>query len=505
MDAVPLFLTTVGLTVGIAFLLSKGNQQQIRSQWNERRCELPVMVMAQMFKPDDDPRTSSEFAQENFEFCSRMYVKQVFTAMLTPLMMILGKQLDVTSAIGDGTNMMRTILATASNSMQAILDPFYRRYMMIGYHFAQVYKKMMSAMERVYGAMVASLYMGISMFRGVLNFKDMVVKIVLIIMGILIAAIILLFFILIPVLPVVLTTVAVLAAGGITVAGAGAFCFTPDTLVVLSDNSVQPICTVEPGKKLKGGGYVEGILLTQREANTPLYSYDGVIVSGSHMVHENHVWKFVEYSERAVPVENTTERLYSLRTSSRTMLCRNDHGKEILFRDWEEIPEGDHMTDNEWDTLVQKLLNNTMPQDTTSEHDPLFSSRCLVTMEDGKKRALHTLRIGDTIRADDQARLTTILGIYRGIGFTDTEHEAWYTDGVWWKMPDGNWHHRDPMSPKPRIQTTGVHLITDTGTFWVEITPTDCGTVRDFTEVGHHHLSECTPFLLSRLNEKPQA
>ena len=505
MDTVPLFLTTVALTVGVAFLLSRGDLQQIRSQWDKRRCELPIMVMGQMFKPEDDPRSASEFAEENFDFCTRAYVKQVFTAMLTPLLMILGKQLDVTSLMSEGMNMMRVVLATASQSFQSILDPFYRRFLMIGYHFAQIYKKLMSAFDRVYGAMVASLYMGISMFRGVLNFKDFVVKVVLIIMGILIAGIILLFFILIPVLPVVLTTVGVLAAGGIAVAGAGAFCFSPDTKVVLADNTVAPIATLEPGQKLKGGGYIEGVLLTEREPASTLYLYDGIVVSGSHIVFENDRWKFVEQADRAVPVETTTGRLYSLRTSSRSMLCRNDQGNEILFRDWEEIPEGDTITDAEWDKLVQVLLQTNTSDEPASQQDPLFSSHTVVETHDRGKQPLYTLRIGDTIRSENG--WTRILGIYRGLALTDTSAGQWHTDGVWWKQDDGSWHHRaETLSPKPRKQSLGLHLITETGSFWVEgETPTDTGLVRDFTEVGHLHLSKATPFLLSRLNEKPQA
>lgn len=505
MDAVPLFLTTVALTVGVAFFLAKGDLQQIKSQWDKRRCELPVMIMGQMFKPDDDPRPASEFAQENFEFCTRAYTKQVFTAMLTPLMMIIGKQLDVTKLMSEGMNLMRLILAIAANSIQAILDPFYRRFLMIGYSFAQIYKKLMSAMDRIYGAVVAALYMGISMFRGVINFKDFVIKVVLIIMGILIAAIILLFFILLPVLPVILTTVAVLAAGGIAVAGAGAFCFSPDTKVVLADNTTAAIATLEPGQKLKGGGYIEGILLTEREASSPLYLYDGIVVSGSHMVFENDVWKFVEDADHAVPIETTTGRLYSLRTSSRTMQCRNEQGKDSLFRDWEEIPQGDHITDAEWDRLVQILLQTKPKEEQTSNQDPLFSSKMRVRTQDRGMQPLFTLRIGDVIQSEKG--WTRILGIYRGLAFAKDPKGYWYTDGVWWKQEKGEWHHRsEEVSPKPMQQTLGLHLITEEGTFWIEGEgSTDSGFVRDFTEVGHLELSKATPFLLSRLNEKPQA
>jgi hypothetical protein len=79
--------------------------------------------------------------------------------------------------------------------------------------------------------------------------------------------------------------------------------------------------------------------------------------------------------------------------------------------------------------------------------------------------------------------------------------DAWHTDGVWWK--DTNWIHR-PVDREEVCLTQGVHLITESGTFWVQ-TKDHSGIVRDFTEVGHTHLPETMDFLLRRLNEKPKA
>ena len=58
---------TIMLTVLFAFIIVSFDLQAIMSQWNERRCELPVMVMASWFKPNDNPKSGSEFAQENFD------------------------------------------------------------------------------------------------------------------------------------------------------------------------------------------------------------------------------------------------------------------------------------------------------------------------------------------------------------------------------------------------------------------------------------------------------
>jgi len=78
-------------------------------------------------------------------------------------------------------------------------------------------------------------------------------------------------------------------------------------------------------------------------------------------------------------------------------------------------------------------------------------------------------------------------------------YTKWHTDGVWCKK--NNWVHE----PVPRADlhlTQGVHLLTESGTFFI-YTEELSGGVRDFTEVGHAQLPETMEFLLKRLNEKP--
>jgi hypothetical protein len=51
MEGIPLFITTVGLTAGLAFMLVSGDIQNIKENWDTRRCELPIMIMGSLFKP----------------------------------------------------------------------------------------------------------------------------------------------------------------------------------------------------------------------------------------------------------------------------------------------------------------------------------------------------------------------------------------------------------------------------------------------------------------------
>lgn len=76
------------------------------------------------------------------------------------------------------------------------------------------------------------------------------------------------------------------------------FCFHPDTLIEMADGSELPIWKISLGDLTKGG-VVESV----RFANAAdRFSYNGVIVTGSHAVKENDKWIRVEDSDDALPV-----------------------------------------------------------------------------------------------------------------------------------------------------------------------------------------------------------
>ncbi len=500
MEAAPLFFTTLALTGGLAYLLTVNYRQEIMANWNERRCELPIMIMAGQFKPADDPREPSDFANENFTFCARTMAASLFKLILAPVLLLIGKNLDALNVVDQSTNLIRTLISVLMDTFAKIMDPFYRRFLLVGRSFANGFAKLLSAMGRAFGIAVGAIFMGISATRATLNVVDFVIKVVVIIFGILIGIFILLFFVLFPFTPVILSTLAVLAAVGIGVAGSGVFCFDPQTEVCMSDGTTKPICKLRVGDKLLGNDSVIGILLTEKEPNTAMYDYKGIAVSGSHIVWEEGEWKPVEESRFATVLPYAGQRLYSLRTTSRTMTAHNKvFGTTVLFRDWEEFE--DKLSDAQWDVLVQNMLSNSLVDETPSEQDPCFSAQCKVK-KNGVPVSIGTIRIGDRIQ-DKENTSTKVLGVYTGFAYiAETElARAWHTDGVWWK--DRNWIHR-PVDRNSMKLTQGIHLVTESGTFWIE-TNQHSGIVRDFTEVGHTRLPETMDFLLHRLNEKPKA
>jgi len=504
MEGIPLFITTVGLTAGLAFMLVSGDIQNIKENWDTRRCELPIMIMGSLFKPSSFQASPSEFATENMNFCTRQLAKSVLVLILAPVTAILGNQSSVLGILGNSLNMMRTLLSNATSSFGKLIEPFYRRFLLIGGNFRLVFQQFLSAMNRVFAIAVSQLFMGISAVVGMQNVVSFVIKVVMIVMAVIIAIFILLFFVLAPFLPMILTVIGILASVGVAVSGTEVFCFSPDTEVLLANGLTKPISQIQVGDKLPNKGVVEGVLLTTRNPNLPMFSYKGVYVSGSHLVWENKKWVAVNCSEKSQNVHYEGERLYSLRTTSREIFAKSPSTYEIiLFKDWEEIPPGNNNLDAEWDVLVQKMLGNTMIQETPSTTDPLFSPNCFV-VKDSRLVPISTIQIGDLIGINVKGDKTRVLGVYTGEVYMDPAlvYEKWHTDGVWWKR-DTNWLHTPTRNVTEKVAVHGVHLITDSGVFWVHA-GTHSGIVRDFTEVGSDQIVEATEIILEVLNEKPK-
>ena len=500
----PLFVVTAGLTAGLAAMLVSADIEQIKQNWNTRRCELPVMIMGNMFKSDSFKGTSSEFASENMNFCVRQLAKGVMITLLAPVTILLGNQSNVLGVLDTSLNMMRTLLSNAMSSFGKLIDPFYRRFMLIGGNFRIIFQQFLSAMNRVFAIAVSQLLMGITAFVGMQNVVSFIVKVVMIIMGIIIGIFILLFFVLIPFLPMILTVIGILASVGLAVGGTEVFCFSPQTEVYLSNGRTRPIAQIQVGDILMHGAKVEGVLLTTRNPDILMYDYKGIYVSGSHLVWENGAWISVAASEKGVQIPYEGERLYSLRTTSREIFAKNSNDDVILFKDWEEIPPGDEEVDAIWDILVQQILGNTIINAVPSTTDPLLSPNSFVS-KDKRLVPLHTIQIGDLIGLNSKGDTTRVLGIYRGEVLMNPLHtkNKWSTDGVWW-LRDGNWLRTADLKPfvkTEKVSIEGLHLITDSGTFWVH-SGAYSGIVRDFTEVGSDNLIAATEVLLKKLNEK---
>lgn len=472
------------MTGVFAALLTLSNLDEIKENWNTRRCDLEVMITAQLFKPTDDPRSGGEFASENFDFCTRKILTDILKVFLLPIYGLLGEQVDVVESLAEMMNRLRTMQANFMKAFTGLMSPFQKRFEATGAEFAVNYQKILMAMGRAFGITQAILYIGMSLVLAVENFINLVINVIMIVMYIILGFMIILFFLLLPVFGLIIYTCQVIGNspfGYLSYEVCGELCFDPTTRIRLKNGTVKPIGDCQLGDILEDEGTVEGVLWANGEKE-PIFVLDGIRVSGSHLVWfaEKGEWIAAAQHPSASLSMSKCNRLVCLRTSTRNIPL---HGLSTVwfFRDWEELPSNLPSSDTFWDVLVSEILNQK-PSMHTPEAHPLLLKSCRVMYKTGEMRSIGEVRIGDCIYSSQG--FTTVTGLYNGRAEFGYNQEM--TDGVWVKpLGQTEWAH--PTFNGETTYQEGFHLTTESGCFWVQ-TKDFSGYIRDFTEVGAHNL-----------------
>jgi len=114
------------------------------------------------------------------------------------------------------------------------------------------------------------------------------------------------------------------------------YCFHPDTPIKLHNGETVLLKQVRVGDVLSSGARVTATMVCLAQG-VPLYTYDGTVVSGTHLVRdkEDGVWTYIEKAKGSVPYDGPAPY---------TLICLNttDHQIPIgdtVYADYEEIEE----------------------------------------------------------------------------------------------------------------------------------------------------------------------
>lgn len=507
-------LLTVALTAGLGYLIAQIEREKVMSNWNTRRCEVAIMTMGSYFKPKDDPRTPSQFAKDNFSFCMDSLVKTVTSQVMTPIGNVFSKQAGTAGIISQTLNAVRVILKKIYDAFLEYMEGFLRKYYNVAQQIRTVTLHLKAAFGRVNAMMMSMIYMGLTMIRGMMNTIDFVFKVVLIILGIMVALIILLWFILFPFIPIVLSVIGAIVAVAVgTMAGTAAsyksaFCFAPDTFIVMIDGTRKHIKDVELGDKLWGNITVDSVMKMSGKG-VPLWYMNGIYVTGSHLVEKAdypNCWHSVYDDSRAKKTSYVEGYVYCLNTSTHKIPVQSSRGDIIYFRDWEELEDTDTQGHIEWNHSVLSYLNIGKSESLWSSdingslEYPSIAPATYIKTPKGP-RTIIELDIGDII-FDELMRPTTILGIVRTTSHIPEEYAkvyGWVTNMI--KKEDGTWKRVYTASSLNMVPVTGCNIITEDGTFIVTDGTKD-EIYRDYTEVGYRQIEITNKCVEDRLRSQ---
>ena len=514
----PFMLITLGLLFALGFTIASLERSTVMNDWENRRCDVPIMTAALFFKPDTDTRTNSEFATENFSFCMKSYVDRFINLFSEPIMKLFGKQVDASTSAANALNMVRNIAHTMHAAFTKYIASYFKKFTASVFEMNRMIQYFKMAMDRVNGIFTSMIFSGLSIFRGIINFILFVIRVIMIICAIMLIIIIILFFVLFPIMPIILATLGAIITGVLILSGVisgtiaseaegqrKGFCFSEDTEVLVKDEKRIRVQDIKVGDELGQYGTVTAIIQMDG-THVELYCLDGVYVSESHLVlGTDKVWKAVSSDERAVPSNKKSAIVYCFNTTSNIIpVCGTT--ATTLYRDWEEISNEDEKGQYIWNYMVLCMLNkykhyDKWKQDVKQECEVAVMGKG-VKVKTGKGWVrLSDIPIPGGTVLDRNGREQGVRGVIHAevenvqYGGIDTWHTELYeeTDGVWMK---GN---STISCGEETIQ--GMTLITDDGEFtiWDEVQKKEV-MVRDFTEVGYQSIHETYSFVAARLS-----
>jgi len=485
---------TIILTVLFAFIIVSFDIQSIMSQWNERRCELPVMVLASFLKPNDDQRTGSEFAQENFEFCTGKIVNEVLRIAFLPLIGVAKQQLSAQGSLAGPLNNIRTMLQNGRNTFSNVVAEQYRRFNIVNTHFSKTWHHLTFAMGRINGIMASIVYFAISLLTSILNMIDFTFMVLLIVIGIMVVLVILLFFVLAPFIPVILAVITIMVGAGVAGAGgmAGAFCIDPEAKVVMGNGTVKPLSEVKCGDVLGPDNIVTGIL-TANSTDYPLVEIDGIRMSDSHRVFYKDKWILAGDHPEAKKTDRSLDRVICLNTTNHSVKLFGKEGY-VIAGDWEEVSTEEGQKG--WIDFVHKTLNGTSSSYYPTLPPLVGPSVCVYHSIMGWIPIEH-VAIGHEILGSKG--YTTIVAIYKGEIPTQTNTSTWISDGVWIKNTTWETYKLGVRKQDTSKRAKGYFLVTLNEDFVISVHNMRM-IVRDFTELGSSNLKTSYEMLDGYMN-----
>ena len=511
----PFMLILFGLLFGLGFIIATMERSVIMNDWEKRRCDLSVMTAAYFLKPDTDPRSQAQFSSENFEFCVKSYVESFINLFAAPVSDLFSKQVDTASMATNAINAARTIATNIYDSFVKYIGKFFNKFSGAIFEMNRIIQYIGMAFQRINGVVMSMLYSAITVFRGMINSIQFVIRVVMIICAIMLIIVIILFFILFPVMPIILATLGVIITTVLIMSGIlkgsltteaeeqrSGFCFSEDTMILVRVNGKdvkKAVQDIRIGDELgKNCGKVSA-LIDMDGSNVKLNNIDGIYVSDSHLILGiDNVWKEVSTDERAVPTIKTSRIVYCFNTTSNCIpVCgEND---VLFFRDWEEIDNDDEEVQTLWNEMILSMLNPD--KDISDIHKScdvaLMSKDTLVKTSKGFQHISDIAVIGNTV-IDRYGKEQVIRGVIRAEVEGQKGQNTWHTelyeehDGVWAKGNSTVVHGVDNIQGMTLIIENGEIII------WDEINKKE-KIIRDFTEVGYRSIHETYSFVATRL------
>ena len=521
MELGPLIIITIGLTLGLGFVLSRSLRTVIAANWEKNRCEPSVVIGGAAFKPADDPRTPGQFAEDNWRYCQKEYVQKAVREAAELPRQLANAEAAVVNGMQDIAGDVGDVFFDLWKFCYEAYSAFMDRMKGVAKLFHNFMIQLHNIVNRLQASVISIVFALISLITAFVDSMKVIIMVALIIVGIILGMMVLLFLFAPEIAAIALAIVAVVTTTAVLVtksfepfsAAVDGACFAPDTQVILRDGTAVHITDLQLGTPLRDGGHVTAIhTFRTRE---PVWRLWGVEVSGDHLV------QHPDEPKRLIPVRDHPDAvrqepriwdfirggrtLHCLTTTSRRIPVKTPVNGALMFADWEEIGDADTETQMAWNREVWTILNPAQPwRRPTADilrYDAGLSPECHVLtpswLSNMKTLVASEIEVGDTV-LDASGRPTEVVGVVRMEG--DQSMDAICVAGggcdelvsaaSWVTLPESNLWVQPGAAPSREFTPTDrhvkewFHIYTAAGTLQLE----NGWGVRDASEVGLENL-----------------
>lgn len=509
---------TIGLTIGLAVTMASAYRANIAAHWEENRCNPGVIPIAGSFKPASDPRTTGQFAEDNWRTCQKEYIQRAVAVAAEGPKELAVAQGEVVAMASDATNVLTDVFVDVWRVCYEAYSTFMDRIQGAAKLFQNTLVQLHSVIGRMQASLLAIVYALISTILAFVDSVKVVLIVAIIVIGILVALQIILFFLFLPISGLIVTMTFVLSMVIVAVATAvsaamvselfapGA-CFKPGTMIAMADGTMKPIERITVGDEL----FIEGRKRQHRTvqavhqfwSTSPMYDMWGINVTGDHLIPAGPTLIPVSEHPDARPVRLTgldvlrsvgrvrASEVWCLTTSDRRIPCLDAQWNVREFADWEEIPDSAEDKQSAWQQAVYSLLNGCVPpaDSTMVNMDAALHPDTEVFVYNPRTCDASWMRVADVPLGAQVAHsmegFTTVVGRveYAGDAIENVvsvsgnilSEGCWIDDECLWTQPT-----RYPRLPAVDAPATWNHLYTSHGTIMLR----NGLVIRDASDVG---------------------
>lgn len=262
---------------------------------------------------------------ENFAFCTNAFAKEIFSKALVPVFKIFEMFQGIIGGFMGNLNHYLKYLAGIGNFTLSFANSVFSKL----FNTMSVFTKQMGHLRDLFERVTSSAYYAVFVVQTAVSFVVSLVKFGITLIQAMVIIMFALSFILALFFPIVLAFVIPLGAMvGVT------YCFHPDTRVHTDRGDIL-MSNIRLGDRV-GSSVITGVFEFECVPEVELYTYNGVVVSGRHLVNHFDEWMYVKDTGAAKFNGPRPRHLICVNTSNNVINIQNN-----LFRDYEEVDPED--------------------------------------------------------------------------------------------------------------------------------------------------------------------